>query len=39
MRTEKALPRIITRLRDAGGQLVRVDQLDNVIALPSGPPW
>ena len=39
MRTEKALPRIIARIRDAGGQLVRVDQLDNIIALPSGPPW
>jgi peptidoglycan-N-acetylglucosamine deacetylase len=36
-RTEKALPQIIARLRDAGAQLVRVDQLDNVIALPSGP--
>jgi peptidoglycan/xylan/chitin deacetylase (PgdA/CDA1 family) len=38
-RTEKALPKIIDRLRDTGAQLVRVDQLDNVIALPSGPPW
>ena len=38
-RTEKALPRIIARLRDAGARLVRVDQLDNVIAIPSGPPW
>ena len=37
-RTEKALPRIIDRLRVAGAQLVRVDQLDNVIALPSEPP-
>lgn len=37
-RTEAALPKIIGRLRDAGAQLVRVDQLDNVIALPSGPP-
>jgi peptidoglycan/xylan/chitin deacetylase (PgdA/CDA1 family) len=36
-RTEKALPRVIDRLRDAGAQFVRVDQLDNVIALPSGP--
>ena len=36
-RTEKALPWIIDRLRDAGAQLVRVDQLDNIIALPSGP--
>ena len=36
-RTEKALPQIITRLRDAGAELVRVDQLDNVIAVPSGP--
>jgi peptidoglycan-N-acetylglucosamine deacetylase len=38
-RTEEALPKIIARLRDAGAQLVRVDQLDNVIAVPSGPPW
>lgn len=36
-RTEKALPQIIRRVRDAGADLVRVDQLDNVIALPSGP--
>jgi peptidoglycan/xylan/chitin deacetylase (PgdA/CDA1 family) len=36
-RTEAGLPKIIGRLRDAGAQLVRVDQLDNVIALPSGP--
>jgi peptidoglycan/xylan/chitin deacetylase (PgdA/CDA1 family) len=36
-RTEKALPEIIARMRDAGAQFVRVDQLDSVIALPSGP--
>ena len=36
-RTEKALPEIIRRLRDAGAELVRVDQLDNIIAAPSGP--
>ena len=36
-RVEKALPQIVKRLRDAGAELVRVDQLDNVIALPSGP--
>ena len=36
-RVEKGLPQIIERLRDAGAELVRVDQLDNVIALPSGP--
>jgi peptidoglycan/xylan/chitin deacetylase (PgdA/CDA1 family) len=36
-RTEKALPQIIGRLRDAGAELVRIDELDNVIALPSGP--
>jgi peptidoglycan/xylan/chitin deacetylase (PgdA/CDA1 family) len=36
-RTEKALPKIVAQMRDAGAQLVRVDQLDNVIALPSGP--
>jgi len=36
-RVEKALPQIVARMRDAGAQLVRVDQLDNVIALPSGP--
>ena len=37
LRVEKALPRIVKRARDAGAQFVRVDQLDNVIALPSGP--
>ena len=37
MRVEKALPQIVKRLRDAGAELVRVDKLDNVIALPSGP--
>lgn len=37
LRVEKALPEIVKRARDAGAQLVRVDQLDNVIALPSGP--
>jgi peptidoglycan-N-acetylglucosamine deacetylase len=37
LRVHKALPEIVTRLRDAGAELVRVDQLDNVIALPSGP--
>lgn len=36
-RTEAALPQIIGRLRDAGADLVRIDQLDYVIALPSGP--
>jgi peptidoglycan/xylan/chitin deacetylase (PgdA/CDA1 family) len=36
-RTEKGLAQIIKRLRDAGADLVRVDQLDNIIALPSGP--
>jgi peptidoglycan/xylan/chitin deacetylase (PgdA/CDA1 family) len=36
-RVEKALPEIIKRMRDAGAELVRVDQLDNVIAIPSGP--
>jgi len=36
-RVEKALPEIVKRVRDAGGELVRVDQLDNVIAIPSGP--
>jgi len=36
-RVEKALPEIVKRVRDAGGQFVRVDQLDNVIAIPSGP--
>jgi peptidoglycan-N-acetylglucosamine deacetylase len=36
-RTEKALPEIIRRLRDAGAELVGVDQLDSIIALPSGP--
>jgi len=37
LRVEKALPQIVKRARDAGAQFVRVDQLDNVIALPSGP--
>ena len=37
LRVEKALPQIVKRARDAGAQIVRVDQLDNVIALPSGP--
>ena len=36
-RVEKALPEIVKRARDAGANFVRVDQLDNVIALPSGP--
>lgn len=36
-RVEKALPQIVKRLRDAGAELVRIDQLDNVIAIPSGP--
>lgn len=36
-RVEKALPEIVKRVRDAGGQLVRVDQLDSIIAIPSGP--
>jgi peptidoglycan/xylan/chitin deacetylase (PgdA/CDA1 family) len=36
-RVEKALPQIVKRLRDAGAELVRVDKLDNVVALPSGP--
>jgi peptidoglycan/xylan/chitin deacetylase (PgdA/CDA1 family) len=36
-RTEAALPEIVRRLRDAGAQLVRVDQLDHVITIPSGP--
>jgi peptidoglycan-N-acetylglucosamine deacetylase len=36
-RVEMALPQIVKRLRDAGAELVRVDRLDNVIALPSGP--
>jgi ribosomal protein L14E/L6E/L27E len=27
----------VKRARDAGASFVRVDQLDNVIALPSGP--
>jgi len=36
-RVEKALPEIVKRARDAGATFVRVDQLDNVIALPSGP--
>ena len=37
LRVEKALPRIVRQARDAGATFVRVDQLDNVIALPSGP--
>jgi peptidoglycan-N-acetylglucosamine deacetylase len=37
LRVEKALPEIVQRARDAGAKFVRVDQLDNVIALPSGP--
>ena len=37
MRTERALPEIVARLRDAGADLVGVDEFDNVIALPSGP--
>jgi hypothetical protein len=37
MRVDRALPEIIKRLRDAGAELVRVDRLDSVIALPSGP--
>lgn len=36
-RVEKALPEIVKRVRDAGGEFVRVDKLDNVIAIPSGP--
>ena len=36
-RVEKALPEIVKRARDAGAEFVRVDQLDNVIAIPSGP--
>ena len=36
-RVERALPEIVKRMRDAGADLVRVDQLDNIIALPSGP--
>jgi len=36
-RVEKALPEIVKRARDAGAEFVRVDKLDNVIALPSGP--
>lgn len=36
-RVAKALPQIVGRLRDAGAELVRVDRLDNIIALPSGP--
>ena len=36
-RVEKALPDIIKQLRDAGAQLVGVDELDSVIAIPSGP--
>lgn len=36
-RTATALPRIVARLRDAGATFVGVDQLDNVIAIPSGP--
>jgi peptidoglycan-N-acetylglucosamine deacetylase len=36
-RVEKALPEIVKRAHDAGATFVRVDQLDNVIAIPSGP--
>ena len=36
-RVEKALPQIVERLRDAGAELVGVDEYQNVIALPSGP--
>jgi peptidoglycan/xylan/chitin deacetylase (PgdA/CDA1 family) len=36
-RVEKALPEIVKRARDAGANFVRIDQLENVIALPSGP--
>ena len=36
-RVEKALPEIVKRARDAGAEFVRVDKLENVIALPSGP--
>ena len=36
-RVEKALPEIVKRARDAGATFVRVDQLDTVIAIPSGP--
>ena len=34
-RNQIALPRIVERLRDAGAELVRVDQLDSVTALPA----
>ncbi|HUQ44036.1 MAG TPA: polysaccharide deacetylase family protein [Candidatus Limnocylindria bacterium] len=37
MRTEVALPSIVERLRDAGAELVGVDALEHVTALPSGP--
>jgi peptidoglycan/xylan/chitin deacetylase (PgdA/CDA1 family) len=36
-RVEKALPEIVKRARDAGATFVRVDKLDTVIAIPSGP--
>lgn len=36
-RTEAGLPEIVSRLRDAGADLVRVDRLDAVISMPSGP--
>lgn len=36
-RTEAALPEIVARLRDAGAELVKVDALDEVTSLPSGP--
>jgi peptidoglycan-N-acetylglucosamine deacetylase len=36
-RVHKVLPEIIKRLRDAGADLVGVDEFENVIAVPSGP--
>jgi peptidoglycan-N-acetylglucosamine deacetylase len=36
-RNDKALPEIIKRVRDAGGQFVRIDKFENVVAIPSGP--
>jgi peptidoglycan/xylan/chitin deacetylase (PgdA/CDA1 family) len=36
-RVEKALPEIVKRLRDAGADLVGVDDFENIIAIPSGP--
>lgn len=38
LRTAKAIPDIVARLRDAGADLVRVDQLDDITPDPSGPP-